>query len=157
MTIAFGLTLAAILGAIVWIDFRRMIIPDALNFALAAAGLAYQGLTTPDALWLHAAAGAGLFAVFWLVRRVHAAATGRIGLGLGDVKMAGASAIWIGPWNLPLFVFLSSFVALVFALGSQLRDGKSPATARRPFGPFLAAGLLLTFVGEQQFSYLRGL
>lgn len=157
VAVSFGVVLAVVLGAIAWIDIRRMIIPDALNVLLAAGGVAYQWMASPATLWVQVVSGAGMFAAFWLIRRVHAAATGRIGLGLGDVKMAGASAIWISPWNLPLFVFLASFCGLAFALCRHLMNDRLSATKRQPFGPFLAAGLFLTWIGEQQIPYLRGL
>ncbi|MCV3243114.1 prepilin peptidase [Mesorhizobium sp. ZC-5] len=156
VTLLFGIVLAAILGAIAWIDFHKMIVPDVLSALLAAGGLAYQWAIFPETLWLQALSGLVVFAAFWLIRRVHAVLTGRIGLGLGDVKMAGASAIWISPWNLPLFVFVASFCGLVFAIGRYMLNGR-PAAARQPFGPFLAAGLFLTWIGEQQIPYLRGL
>lgn len=154
--VIFAVLLVAILGAIAWTDLQRMIVPDTLNLALAAAGLAYQHFASPAAPWQHAATGAAVLAAFWAVRRLHAAATGRIGLGLGDVKMAGAAAIWISPWNLPLFVFVASSAALAFATGRHLLHRRLSADTRLPFGPFLAAGLLLTWLAELQFPSLRG-
>lgn len=154
--VIFGVLLIAILGAIAWSDLRRMIVPDRLNLALAATGLAYQLFAAPAAPWLHAATGAVALAAFWLVRRVHAAATGRIGLGLGDVKMAGAAAIWISPWNLPLFVFVASAAALAVATGRHLLYRRLSADTRQPFAPFLGAGLLVTWLAEQQNPSLGG-
>lgn len=152
----FGIALSAILAAIVWIDFRRLVIPDALNLALAATGLVYQASVSPDFFWVQAAVGAAVLILFWLIRRAHTAGTRRIGLGLGDVKMAGASAIWLSPWNLPLFVFAASFSALIFAVGRHLLRKDLTAATRQPFGPFLSAGLFLTWLGEQHFSTLQG-
>jgi prepilin signal peptidase PulO-like enzyme (type II secretory pathway) len=153
----FGITLTIILGGIVWVDSRKMIIPDVLNGALAGTGLAYQVLASPGAIWFHVATGLAAAAVFWLIRRIHASSTGRVGLGLGDVKMAGASAIWLSPWNLPLFVFVASVSALIFAAGRHLLRKDLSASLRQPFGPFLSAGLLLTWLGEQHFPHLLGL
>jgi leader peptidase (prepilin peptidase)/N-methyltransferase len=153
--IVFGIVLAALLGAIAWIDSHRLIIPDALNLGLAAAGLAYQAQVSTAFLWINAATGAAIFSALWLIRRAHSNATGRIGLGLGDVKMAGACAVWLNPWNLPAFIFIASFSALVFALGRRMPPQNGPSIETRyPFGPFLATGLLLTWLGEQQFPYL---
>ena len=112
VAVSFGVLLAVVLGAIAWIDMRRMIVPDALNLLLAAGGVAYQWMASPATLWVQVLSAAGVFAAFWLIRRVHAAVTGRIGLGLGDVKMAGTSAIWISPRNQPLFVFVASLLGL---------------------------------------------
>lgn len=153
----FGLILTVILSAIVWIDFQKLIIPDALNFALAATGLAYQLVVSPELFWTQLVTGIAVLAVFWLIRRIHAAVTGRIGLGLGDVKMAGASAIWLNPWNLPVFVFAASVSALILTVCRRLLRKDFSANTRQPFGPFLSAGLLLTWLGEQYFSTLQGL
>jgi leader peptidase (prepilin peptidase)/N-methyltransferase len=149
---AFWIILPAILVAIAWVDLKKMTIPDGLNLALAATGLIYQALISPDTLWVQVSAGVALLMAFWSIRRAHSKLTGRIGLGLGDVKMVGASAIWISPWNFPVFIFAASFVALIFAAGRHILDPARPANARQPFGPFLAAGLWLTWVGERQFS-----
>lgn len=150
-TAGFSLALASILLAITWIDWRRLVIPDALNLCLAVTGCMFQASASPiGAWWLHAGMGASVFAVFWLLRRAHQAATGRIGLGLGDVKMAGAAAIWIDPWNLPLLVFAASFSALAFTLLRELAAGGEVVRERRqPFGPFLAAALAMTWAGER--------
>jgi leader peptidase (prepilin peptidase) / N-methyltransferase len=153
----FGIVLTVILAAIVWIDFQKLIIPDALNFALAATGIAYQSVVSPELLWVQLAAGIAVLAVFWLIRRIHTAATGRIGLGLGDVKMAGASAIWLSPWNLPAFVFAASISALVLTVGRHFLRKDLSADTRQPFGPFLSAGLLLIWFCEQYFSTFQGL
>ncbi|TIX25156.1 prepilin peptidase, partial [Mesorhizobium sp.] len=80
-TIALAIALAAISIA----DFRRQIIPDRLNLALAGIGLAYQMATDLDGLPVRLLFVAATFAAAWLIRRGHFLMTGRIGLGLGDV------------------------------------------------------------------------
>lgn len=71
------------------------------------------------------------------------------GLGYGDVKMAGASALWFSPWNLPLFLMASSVSALVFVLAAQARGGGFQVSAKIPFGPFLGVGLAMTWLLER--------
>ena len=149
VTSVFGVALLAILGAIAWIDWRTFVIPDVLNLCLGLSGCLYRLALSPADLLLHAGAGAGVFALFWLVRRGHVAATGRIGLGLGDVKMAGAAAVWISPWHLPVLVFGASFSALAVLLTRELATGGGVVRERQPFGPFLALSLALTWSAEQ--------
>lgn len=87
---------AALLIAVVWdVGWRR--IPNAVCGAVAVAGL---GVQLWDAGALAAVAGlAGgvatiaLLFIFWQ----------RGGIGGGDVKLAGAVAIWIGPRLLPAY------------------------------------------------------
>ncbi|MCR4265782.1 A24 family peptidase [Nitratireductor sp. ZSWI3] len=150
MIILIGLALASILAMIAWIDFRSLTIPDALNLALASLGVIYQSIFLPNGLLLQIAAGIAVLVLLWVVRYLHARVSGQIGLGLGDVKMAGACAIWLNPLNLPLFMFFASAFALLFAGGSRLLRADDAAEIRRPFGPFLGAGLFLTWLGEQR-------
>jgi leader peptidase (prepilin peptidase)/N-methyltransferase len=142
----FGTVLAAILAAIAVIDFRRLVIPDWLNAALAAAGLSYQAFGDPGAVASHLGAGFALLLGMWLVRDVHFRMTGRIGLGLGDVKMAAAAATWLNPLALPLFIFASAGSALVYLGGIRLLGNTK--IARVPFGPFLSAGLFASWLAE---------
>lgn len=127
-----------------------MVIPDGLNLLLAGTGLAFQISVAPAQFWIHALSAAGLLCAFWFVRHIHRAATGRVGLGLGDVKMAGAAGIWLSPWNMPTFVFCSTSAALIYALARKHLGPAARPDGRQPFGPFLAAGLTLTWVSEQQ-------
>lgn len=155
-TSSFGLVLMAILSTIAWIDWHRLVIPNALNLALAASGCLFQMWIFPSGIWIHAGISAGVFAAFWLVRHAHETATGRVGLGLGDVKMAGAAAIWIDPWNLPLFVFAASSIALAAVLTRELALGGGAMRQRQAFGPFLAAALAMIWTGEQWMNIREG-
>lgn len=145
MTIAFAILLVAILGALTWFDIRQMILPDELNAALGLSGLTYQWLSSADTLALQLGFSAATLAVFWLMRRAHFVATGRMGLGFGDVKMAGAAATWLNPLLLPAFVFVASCTALIWLLAKSVIGGPIHLNRRQPFGPFLAIGLAVTW------------
>jgi leader peptidase (prepilin peptidase)/N-methyltransferase len=62
--------------------------------------------------------------------------------------MAGASAFWISPWNLTLYLLFSCTGALLFVLYLYLRGGRIDLKMKVPFGPFLGLGLLVTWVLE---------
>jgi hypothetical protein len=47
---------------------------------------------------------------------------------------------------------VASSFGLAFAVGRHMLNGQ-PTGARQPFGPFLAAGVLLTWIAERQFLY----
>src|SRR6185369_15412268 len=115
-------------GAIAIADFRRQIIPDGLNLVLAGIGLCYQLATEAGGLPVHLLFAAATFAAAWLLRRGHFLMTGRIGLGLGDVKMLAAAACWISPLLLPVLLFIASASALLFVGGRVVATG--PAAAR---------------------------
>ncbi|TNC15853.1 prepilin peptidase [Methylobacterium terricola] len=124
------------------IDLRRGIIPNALNLALLVSGL---GVAAWDdgirGFGLALASAAAAYALFRAVRAGHARLTGRIGLGLGDVKFIGAAAAWTGLSGLPVLILAASLSALA-VIGVLAATGREigRTTALR-FGPFLALGL----------------
>lgn len=146
VTVFATLLLLMILSAIAIVDSRRMIIPDALNLALAVSGAGFWLLTEPGALPVQTLGGAAALATFALVRHLHERASGRIGLGLGDVKMAGAAGLWVVPSLLPTLLLLAAVLGLAFAMGRVAISGAAVVEARMPFGPFLAAGLAATWL-----------
>ncbi|MEM8863320.1 MAG: A24 family peptidase [Chloroflexota bacterium] len=143
-TVAFGCMLLAIGLAIAIVDFISLRIPDVLNCLLAATGFAWQIMNGSSSLLLQIFYSIGLLIFFYLIRVWHFASAEKQGLGLGDVKMAGAAGLWISPLNFPVFVFLSSSTGLLFAL---IKLGRAKST-KIPFGPFLALGLFLTWIWE---------
>ena len=144
ITAIFTLALLTLLSAISYVDFREMRVPDELTALLLAGGLAFWLVTARGSLSSQMFAGIALAAALWLIRFGHSRMTGRIGLGLGDVKLAGAGAVWINPLLLPLFVFAASAGALVYAVFIAKPDRES----RLPFAPFLAFGLFSCWMTE---------
>ncbi len=140
--------LIVLLAVISVIDIQTLTIPNSLNAALAVAGLGFQLGFAPVTSMAPIAGALLLVAIFFLVRALYRRMRGTVGLGLGDVKMAGASALWLQPASLPIFVFVSSATALTFLLFFGKRDVRYGMTGRLPFGPFLALGLLVTWCLE---------
>lgn len=140
-----GAVLALLLAAIAREDLRSRRIPDPLTLALALSG-ALAALLSEGRLPLdRAAAGLAAAALLWAVGAGFRRVRGVTGLGLGDVKMAGAAAFWISPWNLPLFLAAACLAALL-AVGGAILAGRPPGRRTRiPFGPFLGLGLLLVW------------
>lgn len=147
--IAFAVALLAVLVAIAVVDLRTLIIPDALNAVLAALGLGWAWLAAGGFPLVQIAFAAATFAFFWLMRAGFLAVRKVTGLGFGDVKMAGACALWFSPWNLPLFLFLTAISALLYVALRASVTGRLDRSARVPFGPFLGFGLLATWLIER--------
>tara|TARA_R110002126_G_scaffold266675_1_gene409894 strand:- start:15592 stop:16083 length:492 start_codon:yes stop_codon:yes gene_type:complete len=148
ITLIFGTFLFAVLLVISKIDFKELKIPDGLNLVLALSGIAYQWVTKIEFPIVPLAGGVLLFFCFYAVRSIHHRMRGIVGLGLGDVKMAGAAAVWLHPANLPVFVFLSSAAALISMRLFNRRDFRFQTTGQTPFGPFLAIGLFVSWCLE---------
>jgi leader peptidase (prepilin peptidase)/N-methyltransferase len=134
-----------------WIDLREGIIPDWLNLLIAAIGLVRM---TALAGWAPAVAmlceGVVIGAMVWLLRWLYFKWRKFQGLGLGDVKLLAASAVWIGIVGIPTQLLIASGTAL--AAAGLMRLSKRPVTrlTALPVGPFLAFGLLAVILLQQQ-------
>lgn len=132
-------------------DLRTYRIANELNLLLALSGAAYWALL--DAAQLpEQLAAALLSALFlWSIRQAHAKATGRIGLGMGDVKLMAAGMIWIEPPLFPFLLFAASASGLIAALSFYRDKVAGLRDARIPFGPFLCFGIICCwFLGVYQ-------
>lgn len=100
-------------------DLSFGILPDILTLLLAALGIAagaLAGLIPPANAAGGAVMGGGIFLVVLLGFR---AATGRDGLGWGDVKLMVALGIWVGPFAVPFLIAAAAAFGLVQALLSR--------------------------------------
>lgn len=112
-------------------------LPDPLTLALLiCAGLLCilpLGIGAMAAI-LGAAMGAGSFAALrWCYFRLR----GRVGLGLGDVKLMGGLGAFSGPAELPMLVLIAAVCTLVFAFLTRDRTQGLVASRPLPFGTAL--------------------
>lgn len=155
---AFGAALFALTLAIAIIDWKLLLIPNWLNALVLVLGLAQAAALANDGLRWEAAAealvrGATLGAVLLAVRAIYAKARGREGLGLGDVKLAGAGGLWVGWAMLPVIVEIATLSALaVFLIAPRLAGKPARWNARLPFGSFLAPAIWATWLIETWLS-----
>ena len=118
-------------------------LPDALTLPLLAVGAALGALQSPLPLVLLAAAvGSG---ALWLVGAGYAAARGRPGLGLGDVKMMAGLSAAVGLAAIPWVTLLAALLALAAA---QLRTPRPSAETEVPFGAALAVAAALVWAAQ---------
>ena len=132
--------------ALAWIDWRRLILPDALTLPLIALGLAAAWVLEPDELWARVSGAAcgylGLWLVAWLYRRLR----GRDGLGLGDAKLLAGAGAWVGASGLPSVLAGAALAALATAGVMMLAGMRLDRHSALPFGPFLAAAIWLVWL-----------
>ena len=128
------LPFVATLIALAGIDYDHKLLPNRIVYPLAAYGLVATVLVDRDDLVEHVAAGAGAF-VFLLV----AVLAYPRGMGMGDVKLAGAMGLFLGVSVIPalLVAFLSGSVV---GLAIIAREGAAGRKKAIPFGVFLALG-----------------
>jgi len=146
-----GAALALVMLAIAAVDQRRFTIPNELTAGAAVLGFVHAAVAEPDAtaqaVALAAVRGAALALLFLALRAAYAYVRGREGMGLGDVKLAGAGGVWLGLAAIPIAIEIAALGALaVLALGHVLGRRRIDATTRLPFGLFLAPAIWLAWL-----------
>ena len=128
------LPFVAALIALAAIDFDHKLLPNKIVYPLAAYGVIATLLVDQDDLVENLIAGAGAF-LFLLVAVI---AYPR-GMGMGDVKLAGAMGLYLGLSVIPalLVAFLSGSLVGIVIIAREGAAGRKKAV---PFGVFLALG-----------------
>ncbi|MDZ7708817.1 MAG: prepilin peptidase [Roseovarius sp.] len=123
-------------------DLTAMRLPDPLNAALLATGLALGALGPGlGAALIGAGAGAGAFLA---IRLGYQGLRGREGLGMGDVKLMAGIGAGLGWQALPLVALLAALGALMLTL--MLRRGPVARDAEIPFGAYLCGAAALIWI-----------
>lgn len=116
----------------------------------SSAGQGNVFLTGPERLlgeWLLAVSVA--MVILLVVRWLYKALRHREGMGLGDVKLFGLLAAFLGFWSATLALFFGVLFASGYAV-VLLARGKAGAASKLAFGSFLAAGgLIAALYGEK--------
>ena len=116
----------------------------ALGLVYAAASNADSGLEAALTALSRAAFAAGLFL---LVRIAYRVFRGREGLGLGDVKLAGAAGAWLSLPMLPIAVEIAAVTALAAYVFRQAKRSRVlRAAGRVPFGAYFAPAIWVGWV-----------
>jgi leader peptidase (prepilin peptidase)/N-methyltransferase len=144
-------------------DLAHFLIPDWASLGIALLGLANAVMmvaiayrSTQEMLFAVAIASLrGLCAatLLWMVGRAFQLLAGREGLGFGDVKLAGASAIWLGPLEQTIALQFAAIAAMVLVLLGRRANACGTAI---PFGAFLAPAAWLVHVASAFSSDLPG-
>ena len=139
--------LCAALIATSAIDLDHQLLPDSLTLPLLWAGLIVNlggtFATLHDAVTGAIAGYLALWCVYWAFRLLR----GVEGMGYGDFKLLAALGAWLGWAALPQIVVLAAVAGAVVGLAATW-SGRRRFDEPLPFGPYLAAGALVTlFVG----------
>lgn len=165
-----GISLSALVGAIFFylllllaaVDIDTGRLPNPLVAIMAGIGLAaavLSQLTGLVAAPLVAAAAGGWLAMplvsalvgsaaglaaSWAIAAAYNAARGRRGLGMGDVKLLGGMGLFLGPYVLMAY-FIGNLLGAGWGIALALKArGLEAGAIEVRFGPFLAAGAVLT-------------
>jgi leader peptidase (prepilin peptidase)/N-methyltransferase len=128
------LPFVAALIALAAIDFDHKLLPNKIVYPLAAYGVIATLLVDQEDLVENLIAGAGAFLFLLLAVIAYPR-----GMGMGDVKLAGAMGLYLGLSIIPalLAAFLSGSLVGVVIIAREGAAGRKKAV---PFGVFLALG-----------------
>ncbi len=147
------LLLLAILLAAAFVDLREHIIPNDLVLVGLLAWLPAMLLFPYDGKsWLSAlGGGAAAFALFYLLAVLVPG-----GMGMGDVKLALVMGLFLGAGWVAMALMLA-FILGGLVSGVLLATRRIARKGYIPFGPFLAAGGLITLLwGSQIWNWYAG-
>ena len=126
----------ALLIAIAFIDLDHLLVLDGTTLAGAAIGLGFALAAHRLVLSLEgAAAGVVIFGAIYVL-------TGRMGMGLGDVKLAGMLGTYLGYPGILVAAIASFVIGAILAVPVLVTRRRARRDAL-PFGPFLVTAALL--------------
>ena len=130
----FFFTVFCTLMAHFFIDLDFQILPDGINLYLALLFLTYSLFFHSWGHWLWGGLlGFGIpFMVTWLFYKF----MGKMGMGGGDIKLYGALGLYLGPHQIMMTLFLSSFLGSCIGLLLIMLKKMNRQTPM-PFGPFI--------------------
>ena len=146
--------------ALIYIDLDHPLLPDRLTLSGLVVGLIGAPLVSPEGLltgFVFAlngvlVGGGLLFAVAWGYEK----ATGRQGMGGGDIKLLAMIGAFLGWEGALLSLFIGSLAGSVIGVALMVFRGADGRLAL-PFGPFLAIGAYGTlFWGPQLLEWYFG-
>jgi leader peptidase (prepilin peptidase)/N-methyltransferase len=128
------LPFVAALIALAGIDLDHKLLPNKIVYPMAVYGAVATLLVERGDLAEHLIAGAGAFVFFLATVLAYPR-----GMGMGDVKLAGAMGLYLGVSVIPalLIAFLTGSVV---GLAIMAREGAAARKKAVPFGVFLAIG-----------------
>jgi leader peptidase (prepilin peptidase)/N-methyltransferase len=128
------LPFVACLIALAGIDLDHKLLPNRIVYPMAAYGLAATAVVDSGDLVEHLIAAAGGFLFLFVAVLAYPK-----GMGLGDVKLAGAMGLYLGLSIVPAML-VAFLTGTIVGLGIMAREGVQARKKAVPFGVFLALG-----------------
>jgi len=143
---------------IFFIDLKHYIIPNELTFPLMFIGFIksfepnLNQTIFPN--YINSLVG-GVFGylIIWLIVFFYKKVRNKEGMGLGDAKLMAVVGFWFGWVSIPFTIFISSFVALFFAVPSLLKKTRD-MSAQIPFGPYIIIGCIIYVSFANQIKHI---
>jgi leader peptidase (prepilin peptidase) / N-methyltransferase len=145
---ALGGALGLLMLGIASVDARRFVVPNVLSVGAFVLGVVHAAVASPnsgfDGAFMALSRATLAAGLFLLVRIAYRNLRGRDGLGLGDVKLAGAAGAWLTLPVLPISIEIAAVTALAaYVFRQRKRARVLRAAGRIPFGAFFAPAIWL--------------
>ena len=143
---------------IFFIDLKHFIIPNELSFPLMFIGFVksfYPNLNLEIFPNLINSLVGGIvgYIIIWTIIFLFEKIRKKEGMGLGDAKLLSAIGFWFGWVSVPIIIFFSSFIGLLYVLPSLINKTKNLSTSI-PFGPYLIIGTVVYITFGNQIKLL---
>jgi leader peptidase (prepilin peptidase)/N-methyltransferase len=147
-----GLLLVAMVVAVAVIDAEHKIVPNRVLLPASLAAILIWGIGDPGKLPQHLLFGLAAGGLLLAVALAYPA-----GMGMGDVKLAGAMGLFLGRSVAP--ALLVGFAAgAVVGIGIMIAQGSAARKRAIPFAPYLAAGAIVgQLFGAELIDWYLGL
>ena len=134
-------------------DLQAMVIPQLVIVSLIPVGIIAAALgVLPVSLWMSVLGGVLGYACLWLLGRGFEHATGRSGIGEGDIELLAVLGVFFGPIGVWAILMTSSLSGSVAALIYLAFTGQGRNT-RIPFGPFLSIAAFVYLYFHESFTH----
>ncbi|QHM77128.1 Type 4 prepilin-like proteins leader peptide-processing enzyme [Mixta theicola] len=143
--LSFALLFTALLILLSLIDWRCLLLPDALTLPLLWLGLLYHLLFSQERLPAAVIGAIGGWLALWLLYWFFFIVARREGLGYGDLKLFAALGAWCGWQLLPVIATVAALSGLLLFLGGRVWKRGAGVVHQQPFGPCLSLGGWITF------------
>ena len=97
--------------------------------------------------------GVAGYIIIWMIIFIYKRLRNKEGMGLGDAKLLSAIGFWFGWVSVPLIIFFSSVIALLYVAPTLINKTKS-LTTEIPFGPYLIIGTLVYIIFGNQIKLI---
>lgn len=150
--IACGLFFSTLIIA-VRTDFEAMVIPQIFSLWAIPLWVIFALLKITPISWQLSLCGAVIgYAVLWIVAKLFTYATGKDGLGVGDMELLASIGSFIGPLGAWICLMIASITGTLFGSIYLIITGNEKTT-KIPFGPFLALGAFLYILFNSYLGY----
>ena len=149
----FAVPLWGLLSALCYFDFKTFKLPNILTAGVLILGIIYN-IYNDQNLWVPISSFLISSSLLLVISFVYYKWRGQHGLGMGDIKLFAAGAVWLSPFQLPLVLLISSLMGILYFMVSAGRKDTALLKQKIPYGPFLAIAIWLTWLSGNGLFYL---